>query len=93
MDKRFYSCIAPSISLNDSYFPIVRKGTRACTQQPTANYVCYDSLSPEFRAFLVGYFGRDRKVKEKKKRRRGEEENVGRAYDLHSHTMLLFIMY
>lgn len=43
---------ALSISPDDSYFFIViRKGTRACTQYSNTNYVCYDSLSFEFRAF------------------------------------------
>ena len=31
----------------------LRKGTRSCTKHPICNYVSYDSLSPQFRAFTA----------------------------------------
>ncbi|KAL0560174.1 hypothetical protein IC582_000571 [Cucumis melo] len=31
----------------------LRKGTRSCTKHPICNYVSYDNLSPQFRAFTV----------------------------------------
>ncbi|KAL0553695.1 hypothetical protein IC582_007597 [Cucumis melo] len=36
------------------YIPIaLRKGTRSCTKHPICNYVSYDNLSPQFRAFTA----------------------------------------
>ncbi|TYK01386.1 Cysteine-rich RLK (receptor-like protein kinase) 8 [Cucumis melo var. makuwa] len=37
--------------------PIVqRKGTRFCTKHPICNYVSYESLSPQFRAFIASLY-------------------------------------
>ncbi|KAA0059995.1 Beta-galactosidase [Cucumis melo var. makuwa] len=32
---------------------VLRKGTRSCTKHPICNYVSYDNLSPQFRAFTA----------------------------------------
>ena len=40
--------------LDDLYLPIAfRKGTRACTQHPTAHFVSYERFSPTYRTFAL----------------------------------------
>ncbi|KAF7821094.1 Retrovirus-related Pol polyprotein from transposon TNT 1-94 [Senna tora] len=41
-------------SNEDMNFPIaLRKGIRACSKRPIANFVCYDKLSKNYRAFIT----------------------------------------
>ena len=32
---------------------VLRKGTRSCTKHSISNYVSYENLSPQFKAFIV----------------------------------------
>ena len=44
----------PSQEFVDLNLPIaVRKGVRSCTQHPIGNFVSYNSLSPNYRAFVT----------------------------------------
>lgn len=60
-----FMCLPNQFPLLQVLFPLclmmtllpidVRKGTRSCTKHPITNYMCYDILSPEFRAFPLLY--------------------------------------
>ena len=47
-------CDDPSQEYIDLNLPIAtRKGVRSCTQHTIGNFVSYDKLSPNFRAFVT----------------------------------------